>query len=162
MFLFCTWEEKADCSQRRVLHFFFEEKLNKNSSQSPYHIPCWDLVCVCVFACCGCICMYPCIANMWSQPLKGSRGQEKVTSACSEHVSTNMYRCVCAYLLCKAGCCGRRRAGVLACPGSWGHRYPPRGSANGSESTAQPCGKGRHSPTPRCNKHTEKTQRFSV
>lgn len=94
------------------------------------------------------------MANMWSKPQKGSKGHEKVHSACSEHVSIDVCINGCAYLLCKVGCCGRRRAGVLACPGSWGRRYPPPGSVSGSESTARPCGKARHSPTPRCNTHT--------
>lgn len=69
---------------------------------------------------------------------------------------------VCAYLLCRVGCCGRRRADAPACPGSWGHRYPPPGSVNGSESTARPCGKARHSPTPRCNKHTDRKKEGEI
>ena len=72
--------------------------------------------------------------------------------------------CVCvsvhAYLLCKAECCGRQMAGALACRGSWGLRYPPPGSVNGSESTNRLCGKVHHSPTPRCytHRHTEKKE----
>lgn len=70
--------------------------------------------------------------------------------------------CACAYLLCKAGCCGQQRAGVLAFPGSWGRRYPQPGSVNGSESTAQPCGKARHSQTQRCYIHTQKERKDNI
>lgn len=67
--------------------------------------------------------------------------------------------CVCAYLQYTVVCCGRQRAGVPACPGSWEHQYPPPGSVNGSESTARLCGKDHHSQTPRCYKHTYKEKK---
>lgn len=59
-----------------------------------------------------------------------------------------------AYLLCKAECCGPRRAGERACPGSSGRHYPPPSSENGSESTAQLYGKGRRSQTQHFTTHT--------
>lgn len=67
--------------------------------------------------------------------------------------------CVCPYLLCRVVCCGQQMADVPACPNSSVHRCPPPGSANGSGSTAQLCGKGRRSPTPHCHKHTDKENR---
>lgn len=70
------------------------------------------------------------------------------------HVNVDVCVCVRAYLLCRAECCGQRKAGVPACPGSLGHHCPPPDSENGSESTPQLYGKARHSQTPRCHAQT--------
>lgn len=111
--------------------------------------------------------MHPCMENMLSQ-------QASVTSVRHENVYEPglMYACKCgrvcvcvrAYLLCRAECCGQRKAGVPACPGSLGHHCPPPDSENGSESTPQLYGKARHSQTQRCHAqtHTEKKKEGEI